>query len=173
MLVLNDFDTSVRKALTEVDPNWWGYEGLIICGTHTPERHDIEHQINEIRKAREDGIPFLGICFGHQLTAVEYARNVRGIADACSEEWGDGTYVVKKLPKLKVGLHNGESYWNNYEPSIRWENPPNFFTCQYHPEYQNTKKKPHPLLVKFLTYAKEHQYTHEYDVAMSGRSQSR
>lgn len=156
MIVLNDFDTSVRKALTEIDNKWETYDGLIICGTHSPDLYDIEHQINEIRKAREDGTPFLGICFGHQLTAVEYSRNVRGVADACSSEWGMGTAVVKKLPQLKVGLHNGESYWNNYEPSIRWENPKHFFTCQYHPEYNSRKGKFHPLLVDFIRYAKQH-----------------
>ena len=154
MIVLNDFDTSVRRALTEIDPKWEEYEGIIICGTHSPEKHDIEHQINEIRKAREDGTPFLGICFGHQLCAVEYARNVRGIADACSSEWGVGTSVVKKLPHLKVGLHAGESYWHNYEVAIKWENPPHFFTTQAHPEYQSSKKKLHPLLVNFIAYAK-------------------
>lgn len=157
MIVLNDFDTSVRRALTEIDSKWESYEGLIICGTHSPEKHDIEHQINEIRKAREDGTPFLGICFGHQLTAVEYARNVRGIKDACSQEWGNGTAVVKKLPKLKVGLHNGESYWHNYEVAIRFDSPPNFFTTQAHPEYQSTKKKPHPLLVSFIRYANKNR----------------
>lgn len=154
MLVLNDFNTSVRKALSEIDPKWESYEGLVICGTHSPEKHDIEHQINEIRDARVNGIPLLGICFGHQLVAVEYARNVRGIQDACSEEWGKGTYVVKKLPQLKVGLFNGESYWHNYEVKIKWENPKHFFTCQYHPEYQSSKKNPHPLLVNFLEYAR-------------------
>lgn len=159
MIVLNDFDTSVRKALTEIDTKWETYGGLIICGTHSPDKHDIEHQINEIRKAREDGTPFLGICFGHQLTAVEVARNIRGVANASSQEWGNSedTFVVKKLPQLKVGLHDGESYWNNYEPSIRWKNPKHFFTCQYHPEYQSTKKKPHPLLVSFIEYAKQNR----------------
>lgn len=155
MIVLNDYDTSVRRALTEIDKKWESYEGLIICGTHSPEKYDIEHQINEIRKAREDGTPFLGICFGHQLCAVEYARNVREIPDACSSEWGKGTFVVKRLPELKVGLHGGESYWNNYEPSIKWENPPHFFTCQYHPEYISRKGKPHWLLVNFLNYARD------------------
>ena len=157
MIVLNDFDTSVRRALTEIDPKWEDYEGLIICGTHSPESHDIEHQINEIRKAREDGTPFLGICFGHQLCAVEHARHIRGIGDASSQEWGKkgDTFVVQKLPQLKVGLHDGNSYWNNYEAKIRWENPVNFFTAQYHPEYISRKGKPHPLLVDFLRYAKQ------------------
>lgn len=154
MLVLGDFNTSVTRALSEIDPKWQSYEGLVICGTHSPEKNDIEMQINEIRDARERGTPFLGICHGHQLCAVEYARNVRGIQDACSEEWGKGTFVVKKLPELKVGLHGGESYWHNYEATIKWKNPENFFTCQYHPEYQSSKDKPHPLLVKFLSYAK-------------------
>jgi CTP synthase (UTP-ammonia lyase) len=154
MVVLGDFSTSVRRALGEIDPKWEDYEGLVICGTHAPEKNDIEHQINEIRDARANGIPFLGICHGHQLCAVEYARNVRGIADACSEEWGNGTYVVKKLPELKVGLHNGESYWHNYEVKIRFDNPPHFFTCQYHPEYNSSILKPHPLLVAFLKFCK-------------------
>jgi len=165
MIVIGDFNTSVSKALSEIDPKWENYEGLIICGTHSPESYNIEHLLNEIRDAREHHVPYLGICFGHQLAAVEYARNVRGMEDACSEEWGQGTVVVKKLPSLKVGLHDGESYWHNYEVKIKWKNPEHFFTCQFHPEYQSTKKKPHPLLVEFLEYAK---YVTEYDMAMQG-----
>lgn len=152
MFILNNFSTSVRKAFDEIDKKWSNYDGLVICGTHNP--HNTEELIDLIRQAREDGIPFLGICFGHQLCAIEYARNVLGVKDATSEEFGIGTYVVKKLPKLKVGLHNGESYWNNYEVIIDFDKPPHFFTAQYHPEYQSSKDKPHPLLVSFLNYAR-------------------
>lgn len=154
MLVLNDFRTSVARALSEIDPKWRDYKGLIVCGTHQP--HDMEMMIDEIRKAREKKIPFLGICFGHQLAAIEYARNVLGIKDATSEEWGTGTQVVKKLPELNVGLYLGETHWNNYEvdPDFKWEKPKWFFTSQYHPEYQSYKGNPHPLLVDFLKYAK-------------------
>ena len=35
---------------------------------------------------------------------IEYARNVLGIKDATSEEFGQGTFIVKKLPQLKVGI---------------------------------------------------------------------
>lgn len=157
MNLLNDFNTSVEKALTEIDPNWKKYEGLIICGTHTPKEWDM--QIDFIRIARERDIPFLGICFGHQLAAIEYVRNVLKIKNATSEEFGQGTFVVYKLPQLKVGLHDGESYWNNFEvmPDIlaRWEKKENFITCQYHPEYQSSKYDPHPLLVKFLKLCKK------------------
>ena len=40
-----------------------------------------------IRKCRENGIPFLGICLGMQLAVIEYARNVCNIPDADSEEF--------------------------------------------------------------------------------------
>lgn len=165
MKVLNDFNTTVEKALSEIDSKWWTYPGLIICGTHTP--HDEEELINEIQKVRENGTPFLGICFGHQLAAIEYARNVLGVADATSEEFGKGEFIVYKLPNLKVGLYANqiyrldttyESYWNNYEvrPGFLeiWQKPPNFITCQFHPEYQSSKDNPHPLLVKFIELCK-------------------
>ncbi len=158
MVVLGDFQTSVRKALDEIDPNWEKYEGLVICGTHQPRSEEIDYLIHKIRKAREDNTPYLGICYGMQLGAVEYARNVLKIEDATSEEFGEGTFVVKKRKEgLNVGLKNGESYWNNYEVDLPdWKIPANFFISQFHPEYQSSKEKPHPLLKNFIEYAKEH-----------------
>lgn len=43
-----------------------------------------------IGHARVAKIPFFGICFGMQLAAIEFARNVCGIADATSREFQDG-----------------------------------------------------------------------------------
>jgi len=154
MLILGDFTSSVQRAFDEIDPNWRTYDGLVICGTHTP--HDMEFLIDKIKEARDTKRPFLGICFGHQLAAIEYARTVKGIADATSEEFGQGTFVVKKRDTLKVGLHNGESYWNNYEVAIEWEKPDWFITCQFHPEYTSSFDHPHPLLVQFLNLCKNH-----------------
>ncbi len=159
MQLRNDFDTTVKKAFNEIDPEWESYDGLVVCGTHTP--HDMEKIIEDIRLARESGLPFLGICFGHQIAAIEYARNALYIEDAVSEEWGDGINIVEKRPEgLKVGLHDGETYWNNYEvvPEFIeiWEKPDNFITVQYHPEYQSSRDKPHPLLVKFLNICRKY-----------------
>lgn len=39
------------------------------------------------KHARENKIPYLGICLGSQIMAIEYARNVLGITDASSEEF--------------------------------------------------------------------------------------
>lgn len=156
MLVLNDFNTSVQKALSEIDPKWRDYDGLIVCGTHTPL--NVESMIEAIKVAREERKPFLGICFGYQLAAIEYARNVLGIKDATSEELGvPGTPVVVKRPQMKVGLHDGESWWSNYdvtdEIQEKWVADENIFAVPYHPEYQSSKDNPHPLLVSFLKYA--------------------
>lgn len=156
MQVLNDYQTSVAKALGEIDKKWRDYTGLIVCGTHSP--HDVEFLIDQIQEAREKGTPALLICFGYQLAAIEYARNVLGIKDATSEEYGEGTPIVKKRPQLKVGLHDGESWWSYYEVDpafeMKWKIPDNFTVAPYHPEYQSSKDKPHPLLVDFINYCR-------------------
>ncbi|MES2547718.1 MAG: CTP synthase [Pseudomonadota bacterium] len=46
-----------------------------------------EGKIAAIRYARENKIPYLGICLGMQLAVIEYARNVAGLADANSTEF--------------------------------------------------------------------------------------
>ena len=153
MKIYNDFDTSLKKALSEIDPKWRDYDGLIVTGTHTP--HNPEIIIDEIKIAREQGTPTLLICFGHQLGAIEYARNVKGIKDATSEEWGLGTFVVKKRPYLKVGLHDGESWWSNYFVDIEYLPPDNFVSVPFHPEYHSSIDEPHPVLVKFLNICKK------------------
>ncbi|MFN3894992.1 MAG: CTP synthase [Acinetobacter sp.] len=50
-----------------------------------------EGKMKAIQFARENGVPFLGICLGMQLAVIEYARNVAGIADATSTEFNRST----------------------------------------------------------------------------------
>lgn len=47
----------------------------------------VEGMIETVRYARENNIPFLGICLGMQIAVIEYARNVLGIKDANSSEF--------------------------------------------------------------------------------------
>lgn len=49
----------------------------------------VEGKIQAIKYARENKIPYLGICLGMQLTLVEYARNVLGLEDANSVEFDE------------------------------------------------------------------------------------
>ena len=51
----------------------------------------IEGKINAVRYARENDIPFLGICLGLQCAVIEFARNVAGLEDANSSEFDSQT----------------------------------------------------------------------------------
>jgi CTP synthase (UTP-ammonia lyase) len=137
------FNTSLAKALSDIDKNWKKLDGLIICGVW-PGDYKLDNEdelIEKIRQARESGRPYLGICYGHQLACREYARNVLKI---------DDSKVLEKMPELKVGVHDGESYWHRYKTNIIWRAPDNFITTQFHPEYQSYPDKPHPILLKFI-----------------------
>ncbi len=58
----------------------------------------IEGKVNAVRYARENGIPFLGICLGLQVAIIEFARHVAGLAGAHSTEFAADT------PHPVVGL---------------------------------------------------------------------
>jgi len=60
-----------------------------------------EGKIEAIRYARENDVPYLGLCLGFQMAVVEYARNVLGLEDAHSAELdGDTPHpVIDILPE--------------------------------------------------------------------------
>ncbi|MEA2090101.1 MAG: CTP synthase [Thermoproteota archaeon] len=62
-----------------------------------------EGKIMAIQFARENDIPFLGVCFGFQLAVVEFARNVCGLKDANSVEVNSNTShpVIDLMPEQK------------------------------------------------------------------------
>jgi CTP synthase len=51
----------------------------------------IEGKIAAVRYAREQGVPFFGICLGLQVATIEFARNVMGLAEANSHEFSEHT----------------------------------------------------------------------------------
>ena len=63
----------------------------------------IEGKIAAVRFAREHGVPFLGVCLGMQVAAVEFARHVVGLEDANSSEFDSTTPypVIDLLPEQK------------------------------------------------------------------------
>lgn len=62
-------------------------QGIIVPGGFGDR--GIEGMILAAEYARTHGIPYFGICLGMQIAVIEYARNVAGIADACSGEFHD------------------------------------------------------------------------------------
>ncbi len=64
-------------------------DGMVIPGGFG--HRGIEGKIEACRYAREHNIPFLGICIGMQVAAIEFARNVCGLAGANSSEFDEKT----------------------------------------------------------------------------------
>lgn len=61
------------------------YQAILVPGGFGTR--GIDGKIAAIKYARENNIPFLGICLGMQMAVVEFARNVLGLTDANSEEF--------------------------------------------------------------------------------------
>ncbi len=77
------------------------YDAILVPGGFG--KRGIEGMINAIRYARENKVPFFGICLGMQTMVIEYARNVCGLERADSSEFDPGTphRVIYKLRELK------------------------------------------------------------------------
>lgn len=69
----------------------------------------IEGKVLAIQYARENNVPFLGLCLGMQMAVVEFARNVCGLQGAHSEEMDPGTPhpVIHILPEQKTITDKG------------------------------------------------------------------
>jgi len=77
------------------------YDGILVPGGFG--KRGIEGMINAIRFAREQKVPYFGICLGMQTMVIEYARHVCGIEKANSSEFDQATphRVIYKLRELK------------------------------------------------------------------------
>ena len=86
----NDCKVNVRTVQSEnvtpenVSEVLKGADGILVAPGFG--ERGLEGKVHAIKYARENGIPFLGICLGMQMCVVEFARNVLGYADASSTE---------------------------------------------------------------------------------------
>lgn len=76
-----------------------GCDGILVPGGFG--KRGVEGKINAINYARENKIPFFGICLGMQLAVVEFSRNVAGITKANSSEFDENVtedviYFIKE-----------------------------------------------------------------------------
>ena len=166
----------------------------------------IEGKIKAIKCARENNIPFFGICLGMQMAVIEFARNIIGLKDANSTEMNEKTLnpVISLMEEQKsISEMGGTMRLRSWECNIneqskvfeiynsklinerhrhRWELNNNylnqlenaglnsvginaetglveiielpendwFIGVQFHPEYQSTVERPHPLFVSFV-----------------------
>lgn len=84
-----------------------GIDGMIIPGGFGDR--GIEGKITACRYARENHIPFLGICLGMQIAVIEYARHVCGLAGAHSSEFDEDSPhpVIDLMPDQKGVTQKG------------------------------------------------------------------
>ncbi|MEO1244474.1 MAG: CTP synthase [Pseudomonadota bacterium] len=73
-----------------------GMDGIVVPGGFGDR--GIEGKIETVRYARENGIPYLGICLGMQVAVIEAARNLAGLEGAMSTEFN------RQAPHPVVGL---------------------------------------------------------------------
>ncbi len=94
-----------------VDQSLKGVDGVLVPGGFG--ERGVDGKISAIRYARENKIPFFGICFGMQLAAIEYAKNVCGIRDATSREFKTKTtkqsinFVIDFMEEQRTQLAKG------------------------------------------------------------------
>ncbi len=169
----------------------------------------IEGKILSVRYARENKVPFFGVCLGMQCAVIEFARNVLGLADANSTEMvrttphpvidlmEDQKGITDMGGTMRLGVYPcvvtkgsiastaykqlevNERHRHRYEFNNKYldqfqkagmvpaginpdtglveimelSNHPWFVGVQFHPEYNSTVLRPHPLFVDFVKAA--------------------
>lgn len=85
------------------------YQGIIVPGGFGPR--DIEGKIAAVKYARENKIPYFGLCYGMQMAVIEYARNVLKLDSANSTEVNEKTkYPVIHIMPDQVKKLLGKDY---------------------------------------------------------------
>jgi CTP synthase len=83
------------EKLEEKDAKDWAVlkqaDGVVVPGGFGAR--GVEGKISAVRLARENKIPYLGLCLGMQIATIEFARNVAGLKDATSTEITPSTTV--------------------------------------------------------------------------------
>jgi len=144
-------DTELKDVDGIIVPIGWGIRGA-------------EGKIEAIKYAREHKVPYLGLCYGMQLAAVEFARNVAKIEDANAEELdancknkiihsipfdekyqvikGDGTSM--RLGTFDCALKKGSLAYEIYDKHNKIENKEKSLVSERHRhryEFNNAYRK--------------------------------
>ncbi|MBL7746610.1 MAG: CTP synthase, partial [Chitinophagaceae bacterium] len=97
-----------------------GLDGLLVAPGFG--HRGVEGKIVAVKYARENGLPFFGICLGMQMAAIEFARNVLGLPEAHSTEMNpDTTEPVIDLmeEQKKVTAKGGTMRLGSYPCEIK------------------------------------------------------
>jgi CTP synthase len=81
-----------KDVAAQLESNLADVDGIVVPGGFGTR--GTEGKINAIQYARENNIPYFGICLGMQLATIEFARNVAGVAQATSQEFVEETSPI-------------------------------------------------------------------------------
>jgi CTP synthase len=96
------------EKLEEKDQKVWALlkqaDGIVVPGGFGSR--GVEGKISAVRYAREQNIPYFGLCLGMQIATIEFARNVAALKDATSTEFvpGTSTPVIHIMPDQEKKL---------------------------------------------------------------------
>ena len=99
-----------------------GVDGIIVPGGFGSR--GIEGMITAAKYARENDIPYFGICLGMQIAVIEYARNVAGLSDANSGEFDEmcQNKVIDFMPDQYEDIDKGGTLRLGAYPCVIKEN---------------------------------------------------
>ena len=106
--IYNDAKVEIKKIDSEtlekgdIEEKLKGISGILVPGGFG--YRGIEGKIRAIKFARENQIPFLGLCLGMQCAVIEFARNVCNLKTANSSEFKKTKYPVISLLEEQEGL---------------------------------------------------------------------
>lgn len=96
-------DSEDIESTDNLDAIFEGVQGILVPGGFGDR--GVEGKIRAIQYARENKIPFFGLCLGMQCAVIEYARNVAGFEGANSSEFDETTkYPVIDLMEEQVDV---------------------------------------------------------------------
>ena len=176
----NDFYVSLEKALGEIDKKWKKYPGLIISGTHafsTDVEAKLEAIRNAREKGIPALLICGGMQLGLIEYARNVLGLVDANSTEINPQ--TTAPIITELSEMRVGIRpvtwrgemSMESHWHKYALNnayldwlndweisftdaiaevVQLKNHPHFLGIQWHPEYQSSKNKPHPIIKEFL-----------------------
>ncbi len=109
----NEVEVNVRSihsehlSVKDVDKKLMGLDGILVAPGFG--ERGIEGKIKAVQYARENDVPFLGICLGMQMAVIEFARNVLGMESANSTEMDNTTPfpVISLMEEQKSIVNKG------------------------------------------------------------------
>ncbi|KAI5168577.1 CTP synthase [Pancytospora epiphaga] len=108
-----------EEGIEEIGEDIEGFSGILAPGGFGEQY--LETKLAFVKYARLNNIPFIGICLGHQIAIIEFARNVLKIREATSEEFNNSSAfpVIRKVPSIRCTNTGRDIFLGNYPVEYR------------------------------------------------------